>query len=83
MNMKDFIASRGLSQKAIADKMGLSESSLSQMLNRPLPKRYEQLAEAIGCEVSDFFLPETHNNPNVLICPKCGAKLNISVAVEE
>lgn len=54
-------AGKGLTQEAVASKVGIAVSTYSMYENghRSVPKIIaERIAGAVGCEVSDIFLPE-------------------------
>lgn len=75
MDIKRVIKERGLTVKEVADKMGISQVGLSQHINgNPSVLVLERIAEAIGCEVGEFFAP-----PQTLTCPHCGKTINIKV----
>ena len=48
----------GLSQEALAERVGISQESLSRMEKGVIAPRFERLqlfAEALGCSISDLF----------------------------
>lgn len=56
--VKDLILSSGLSQKEISEKSRIALATLNKMLAEeanPTAKNLEQLANAIGCRIDDFF----------------------------
>lgn len=56
MDIKKVIKAKGLTAKDVADKMGITPIGLSQHINgNPSVKVLERIADAIGCEVSEFF----------------------------
>ena len=76
----------GYSQKQLAEKMGVSVTSVHYMINHPPSIVHVQmLAEAIGCSFFDFFdfpAPSTESQQesqsHVFPCPHCGHLLQIS-----
>lgn len=73
MDIKKIIKAKGMTMKEVADKMGISTVGLSQHVNgNPSVQVLERIADAIGCEVGDFF-----SHSNIICCPKCGTVLEI------
>lgn len=73
----------GTTQKDLAERVGLSTTSLSRIITgdqTPSLETLEKIAFALGCEVSELF--ESTSNNHALTCPKCGAKLKLSVESE-
>lgn len=76
----------GYSQKQLAEKMGVSVTSVHYMINHPPSIVHVQmLAEAIGCSFFDFFsfpdstvAPQQKPQSHVFPCPHCGHLLQIS-----
>ena len=78
MDIKRVIKAKGLTVKDIADKMGISSVGLSQHINgNPSVQVLERIADAVGCEVGDFF--EKSSNEMTGICPHCGKEIKIKV----
>lgn len=75
MDIKKVIKERGLTVKEVADKMGISSVGLSQHINgNPSVQVLARIAEAIGCEVGEFF-----TSPQSITCPHCGKTINVKV----
>jgi transcriptional regulator with XRE-family HTH domain len=76
MKIKELIKAKGLSVKEVAARLGISSPSLSDAINgNPTVDKLEKIAEAIGCNISDFFdKPDTH-----VTCPHCGKEIKIEV----
>ena len=43
----------------------------------------KKIADAIGCDVAEFFTPEDKEDHNTITCPHCGAKLVINLSVSD
>ena len=57
-NIKDIIVSKGLKQSFVAEQVGLTSQSFSDILNNRNLLRVEhipELADALGVEIEDFF----------------------------
>lgn len=56
MDIKKIIKARGLTVKEVAARMGIAKENLSVHINgNPSVQVLERIAEAVGCEVGDFF----------------------------
>lgn len=77
-NIKRILKERDLTQRDIAERLGVSASSLSMTLsNNPTVTTLEQIATAIGCGIADFFTEEKKEEESGTVCPRCGARLRI------
>lgn len=75
LRIKEILKEKGLTQKELAQKMGVAEISLSRSINgAPTLTTLEKIAAALGVEVSELFAPSR----NVIRCPHCGALLEFS-----
>ena len=79
MDVKSIIKQKGYTIEQVAEKIGVTRVTLSQNLSRnPTVATLQRVADAIGCKVGDFFLDESSSeDPNTIICPKCGAKFEL------
>ena len=56
MDVKSVIKKYGETVYTVAEKMGVSQPSVSQIINgNPTVKKLEDLARAIGCSPAEFF----------------------------
>lgn len=77
MNIKKVIKAKGLTLKEVADRMGITTAGLSQHLKgNPSVQTLQRIADAIGCEVGDFFTASA--NP-AFECPHCHKKIYIKI----
>lgn len=78
MDIKKVIKSKGLTVKEVAARMGIAKENLSVHINgNPSVQVLERIADAVGCEVGDFF--EKSSNEMTGICPHCGKEIKIKV----
>ena len=86
MHIKETLKQRGLTQNELADRLGINRVSLSRLLSDKNDMRMstiKKIADAIGCDVTEFFKPEATEEHNVITCPHCGAKLVINLSVSD
>ena len=86
LQIKETLKKRGLTQNELADRLGINRVSLCRLLSDKNDIRIstiKKIAEAIGCDVSEFFLPEETAEHNNITCPHCGAKLVINLSVSD
>lgn len=83
--IKEALKKRELTQIDLAERLGINRVSLSRLLSDKNDMRVstiKKLADAIGCDVAEFFIPQpTNADHNVITCPHCGAKLVINLSV--
>lgn len=76
--VKDLCAKEGITLADLASRMGITASSLSQILNgNPTLAKLQSIASCIGVGVSDLFL-DSHTYP-MACCPHCGKPIKIKV----
>ena len=86
LQIKEAIKQRGLKQNDLADRLGINRVSLSRLLSDKNDMRIstiKKIADAIGCDVSEFFTPEETEDHNTITCPHCGEKLVINLSVSD
>lgn len=82
MDIKSIIKEKGYTIQDVADKIGVNRVTLTLTLQgNPTYKKMKEIADAIGCNVADFFRDETQEkveqDKNILTCPKCGARFKL------
>ena len=86
LQIKEALKQRGLKQNDLAERLGINRVSLSRLLSDKNDMRFstiKKIADAIGCDVSEFFTPEETEDHNVITCPHCGAKLVINLSISD
>ena len=86
LHIKEALKKRGLKQIDLAERLGINRVSLSRLLSDKNDMRIstiKKIADAIGCDVSEFFTPEETEEHNTITCPHCGAKLVINLSVSD
>ncbi len=75
-SVKRLCKEKGMSLADVADKIGVSASSLSQIMKgNPTLSKLTDIATALDVSVADLFYDGKSDNG--LKCPKCGAVLEI------
>ena len=85
MHIKEALKKRGLKQNDLAERLKINRVSLSRLLSDKNDMRIstiKKIADAIGCDVTEFFTPDTAEH-NTINCPHCGAKLVINLSVSD
>ena len=73
MRIKELLKEKGATQKELANKMGMSEGNLSNILSgkfAPTLDTLQRIAEALGVDIAELFTP-------VLRCPNCGHVIHV------
>lgn len=79
MDIRNIIKERGFTMEQVAENIGISRVTLYQNLSRnPTVSTLQKVADVIGCEMADFF-PRKENKDAGLVCPVCGARLELKV----
>ena len=89
MDIKSVIKNKGYTIQEVAEKIGVNRVTLTLTLQgNPTYKKMKEIADAIECDVMDFFKDEAKNQPsmsidkNTIVCPKCGNEIEVSVKIE-
>ena len=86
MHIKETLKKRGIKQNDLSYRLGINRVSLSRLLSDKNDMRIstiKKIADAIGCDVSEFFAPEETEYNNTITCPHCGEKLVINLSVSD
>ena len=86
LQIKEALKQRGLTQNELAEMLGINRVSLSRLLSDKNDMRIstiKKIADAIGCDLSEFFTPAENADHNVITCPHCGEKLVINLSVSD
>ena len=84
LQIKEALKKRGLKQNDLAERLGINRVSLSRLLSDKNDMRIstiKKIADAIGCDVAEFFTPKETEDNNTITCPHCGEKLVINLSV--
>ena len=84
MHIKETLKQRGLKQNDLAERLGINRLSLSRLLSDKNDMRFstiKKIADAIGCDVTEFLTPAATEEHNTITCPHCGEKLVINLSV--
>ena len=86
LQIKEALKQRGLKQNDLAERLGINRVSLSRLLSDKNDMRIstiKKIADAIGCDVAEFFAPAATEEHNTITCPHCGVKLVINLSVSD
>ena len=86
LHIKETLKKRGLTQNELADRLGINRVSLSRLLSDKNDMRIstiKKIADAIGCDIAEFFTPEETTDHNTITCPHCGEKLVINLSISD
>ena len=86
LHIKETLKKKGLTQNELADRLGINRVSLCRLLSDKNDMRIstiKKIADAIGCDLSEFFTPAETADHNTITCPHCGEKLVINLSVSD
>ena len=77
LRIKELCKERGITQKELADKLGVSEVTLSRATNGNTSLQLlEKIASALGVSVSELF---DAPKGGLITCPHCGKGITLKV----
>ena len=85
LRIKEVAQEHGMTLTDVCERCGYkSLPSFYRQINKPESlnmKTLMKIADAIGCEVGDFFNPNYHlkSSDSTLVCPYCGMPLKIKI----
>lgn len=79
LRIKEVCQKCNITQKELAEKLGVSEVTLSRASNgnTSLPL-LEKIANILGIDIAELFSPSSDGNGNVC-CPHCGKPITIKI----
>lgn len=82
--IKELLKERNMTQKELAQKIGVSAVSLNRYLTgNTSVSSLEKIAEALGVEISELFVHRNTEEANsTIVCPHCGNKFHIVIKRE-
>ena len=86
LQIKEALKKRGLKQNDLAERLGINRVSLSRLLSDKNDMRIstiKKIADAIGCDVAEFFTKADTEDHNTITCPHCGEKLVINLSISD
>lgn len=77
LRIKEVMQEKGITQKRLAEQMGVAEISLSRSLRgNPTLETLSKIAEALEVDIVDLFKCKKEEE-NTIICPKCGSRFKL------
>lgn len=78
LRIKELCKQRGITLNALAEKIGISQPSISGIATgkqKPSFDTLEKLADALEVGIGELFQPKESS----ISCPKCGTKLKVTI----
>lgn len=78
--IKNIVAAKGMTLKSLAEKMGITPQTLGNIVNEksnPNISTLERIAKVLEVPVSSLFTDYLEPNSSIIICPQCGARIDI------
>lgn len=80
MDVKSIIKERGFRMEEVAKIIGVTPVSFSQTISgNPTVRTLQRIADAIGCQVGDFFRDEMENHDFDFLCPYCKKPIKVDM----
>lgn len=81
--IKSIVAARGLTMRGLAEKMGITPQTLGNIVSEksnPTTSSLEKIANALDVPVASLFTDYLDPNPAMIVCPRCGARIDIQTS---
>lgn len=84
LRVKEILKEKGMTQKELAELLGVHHVTLSQNLSRnPTISYLQRIATVLNVDILDLFEDTREKKLETTIsCPSCGEKINITVTKE-
>lgn len=81
LRIKETIKERGFTIQKVAELIGKSKQSLHGIIENGNPTIgvLNDIANAIGCQISDLYIGNSPTSPNKFHCPHCGRPIEIEI----
>lgn len=80
LRIKEILKQRGVTQKGLAEKIGVSVISISRIAKgeqNPSLDTLQKIADALGVPLTELFAGEREKG--VITCPHCGGRISVEV----
>ena len=81
--IKEVLKKKGITMIELASRLGVSRQTVHYYIEQgdknPIAQ-LEKIANAVGCNVWDFFETDIHEETPGVRCPKCGTLLRVQLA---
>ncbi len=83
LRIKEIIQKRNTTSKQLAEKLDITETSLSRIVKGvqfPKPELLKQIADTLDVDIRELFVPtkESASSAHDFTCPYCGGKIKVS-----
>jgi transcriptional regulator with XRE-family HTH domain len=78
--IKEIAKSKKITGVELSQKVDITQQNMSNIINgklRPSLDTLEKIASALGVSLRDLF--DREDKDNIITCPNCGEKINITV----
>lgn len=80
LRIKEILKERGIMQKELAERLGVSDVALRQSLKgNPTISTLQKIAEALGVEFLELFASSS-SSAGGMVCPHCGKPINVTIS---
>jgi transcriptional regulator with XRE-family HTH domain len=80
LRVKEICKEKGKSLASVAEEMGITYESLRKLINgNPTLNKMQDIADILGCSVTDLLEEEKDVQQFELKCPKCNEELLITI----
>lgn len=81
IDLKKAIKAHGFTLEAVAQRMGITKSAMSQLVSgNPTLSKLQEIAQVLGVSVAELVRFEGNEQHQVhLICPHCGCEIELVV----
>ena len=85
--IKEVIKQQGLTQKELAERLGMSRENLARIIASPSYATLEKLSAALQVPVWEFFTTKEEvigqDVGQIIVCPRCGERIHIKTEIKD
>ncbi|PXV62079.1 DNA-binding XRE family transcriptional regulator [Dysgonomonas alginatilytica] len=80
LRIKEVLKEKGKTIQLLSDEVGITYANMNNIVNEkstPSLPTLQKIAEALQVPIVELFEPQVMPDSNVIMCPKCGTRLEI------
>ena len=81
-DIKKAIKAKGVTLRYVAQQLDIQPATLTQQINENTiaVRRVQQIADIIGCPLTELVADDEDNNHVSVVCPHCGKPIKLTIS---